>query len=73
MLYIRTDMNNMIATGHVMRCLAIAEAAKEQGEQVTFLLSDEQAVELIEQRGYQTIVLHTSWYDMESELPNCCR
>lgn len=69
MLYIRTDMNNMIATGHVMRCLAIADEAKEQGEQVTFLLADEQAVELVEQKGYQTIVLHTSWYDMESELP----
>lgn len=28
MLYIRTDMNETIATGHVMRCLAIAEAWK---------------------------------------------
>ena len=31
MLYIRTDMNTRIATGHIMRCLAIADAAKELG------------------------------------------
>lgn len=69
MLYIRTDMNNTIATGHVMRCLAIADEAKAQGEQVTFLLADEQALELITQRGYQALVLHTNWNDMESGLP----
>lgn len=69
MLYIRTDMNDTIATGHVMRCLAIADAAKEQGEWVTFLLADEQAVELIEQRGHRAIILHTNWNDMEGELP----
>ena len=42
MIYIRTDMNNIIATGHVMRCLSIAEAARVQGEGTTFLLADAQ-------------------------------
>lgn len=69
MLYIRTDMNTNIATGHVMRCLAIADAAKEKGENATFILADREAVNLVEKRGYQTIVLHTKWDDMESELP----
>lgn len=69
MLYIRADMNDIIATGHVMRCLAIAEAAKVQGEDATFLLADEQAVNLIKERGFQSIVLHTQWNDMEAELP----
>lgn len=69
MLYIRTDMNEEIATGHVMRCLSIADAARNQGEEITFILADKQAAELVSQRGYQIIVLHTQWNDMDAELP----
>lgn len=68
MLYIRTDMNQTVATGHVMRCLAIADAAKDIGEDTTFILADAQAVRLLERRGYQYIVLNTRWDDMDSEL-----
>ena len=68
MLYIRTDMNQTIATGHLMRCLAIADAARTLGEASTFLLADKQAVSLLEEHGYPYIVLHTDWKDMESEL-----
>ena len=68
MLYIRADMNEMIATGHIMRCLSIADAARELGEETTFLLADMQAVELLEDKGYTYIVLNTRWDDMESEL-----
>lgn len=68
MLYIRVDMNTVIATGHVMRCIAIAETAKCSGEDTTFLLADEQAVEILKERGFSYLVLHTKWDDMESEL-----
>lgn len=68
MLYIRADMNETIATGHIMRCLAVADAAREVGENTTFLLADTQAVELLENRGYAYIILNTTWDDMESEL-----
>ena len=68
MLYIRTDMNAQIATGHIMRCLAIADAAKELGEQVTFILADCMAVNLLEERGYEYIVLDSKWNQMEKEL-----
>ena len=69
MLYIRTDMNQVIATGHVMRCLSIADAAKGLGEQVTFILADNQAVPYITDRGCESIVLNTKWDEPESELP----
>lgn len=69
MLYIRTDMNQTIATGHMMRCLSIADAAKIQGEDTTFLLSDEQAVKFLQKRGYQYKILYTKWNEMEEELP----
>lgn len=68
MIYIRTDMNRIIATGHIMRCLAIADAAKTLLEDTTFILSDEQAEDYIKDKGYRTIVLHTPWDNMESEL-----
>lgn len=61
-------MNNKIATGHLMRCLSIADAAKQCGEATTFLLADEQAVEILRSRGHQFIVLHTQWNDMDAEL-----
>ena len=69
MLYIRVDMNNVIATGHMMRCLSVADAAKEMGIETTFIVADEQALSLLERRGYPAIVLNTKWDDMDSELP----
>lgn len=62
-------MNDTIATGHVMRCLAIADAAKTLGEDTTFILADEQAVKILDKRGYSYIVLYTPWNHMENELP----
>ncbi|MCI9023425.1 MAG: UDP-2,4-diacetamido-2,4,6-trideoxy-beta-L-altropyranose hydrolase [Dorea sp.] len=68
MLYIRTDMNNTIATGHMMRCLSIADAAAKFGKRTTFILADEQAVEIIRERGHETVVLYSKWNDMDAEL-----
>lgn len=73
MIYFRVDMNNIIATGHVMRCLSIASAAKSKGIECTFFLSDSQAKELIESKGFQTIVLNSQWNNLEGELPNLKR
>ncbi|MFW5630041.1 MAG: UDP-2,4-diacetamido-2,4,6-trideoxy-beta-L-altropyranose hydrolase [Acetivibrio ethanolgignens] len=69
MLYIRTDVNQTIATGHIMRCLSIADAAREKGESTTFLLADREAAGILEKRGYPYLVLDTRWDDMETELP----
>lgn len=68
MLYIRVDMNDVIATGHVCRCIAIADAAREKGEDTTFILADEQAVPMLIEKRYTYIVMHTKWNDMDSEL-----
>lgn len=46
MLLIRADANTSIGTGHVMRCLALAEAWQDSGGDVTFLASiDAPAIE----------------------------
>lgn len=69
-LYIRVDMNQTIATGHVMRCLSIAEAARDEGADAIFILADVQAEDLIQSKGFRTIVLNSAWNDLEKELPD---
>lgn len=66
--YFRTDGNEIIATGHVMRCLSIADACKDIGHEVTFITADDQCNDLIQQRGYNAINLAGKWNDLEYEL-----
>ena len=68
MLYIRVDMNDIIGTGHVMRCLSIAEAAKQQGIDTIFVLADQNAESFLREKGYEVIVLNSDWKDMDSEI-----
>lgn len=43
MIGIRVDANSKIATGHMMRCLAIAGALKSMGENVIFIVADKES------------------------------
>jgi UDP-2,4-diacetamido-2,4,6-trideoxy-beta-L-altropyranose hydrolase len=52
-----------------MRCLAIADAVKSLGEDVTFLKADEYENDRIVKAGHAIICLNSDWKDMEGELP----
>lgn len=67
MIYFRVDGNEKIATGHVMRCLSIAEALRELGEESTFILADQRPRDLIEEKGFAVHILDTLWDDMDGE------
>lgn len=68
MLYIRADANEIIATGHIMRCLSIAQSYHSlTGEKVIFITADEKGREIVEKYGYQVIVLNTIWNDLDQE------
>lgn len=69
MFYIRTDANETIALGHLMRCLAIADAVKMLGEDVTFIKADNYESIRIVEAGHAVICLNSDWNDMEGELP----
>ena len=69
MIWIRADANREIGTGHVMRCLSVARALAQCGEQVCFLLADESAVPLLKAAGQAYRILHTDYIRMEGELP----
>lgn len=68
MIFIRADANSVIAMGHIMRCMTIAKQLKIQGEDVIFLVADNYAADILEENGYQYIVLNTDWRDMDSEI-----
>ena len=73
-IWIRTDGNEKIATGHLMRCLSIARACADQNKNVIFLAADTQSETLLRERfafpsEFEIKCLHTDYQDMEKELP----
>lgn len=67
MIYIRTDAGPRLGMGHIMRCLSIAGGFYAAGQDVTFILADESVTAFVQERGYQTVVLHTDYTRMEGE------
>lgn len=61
MIYIRTDVNKYIATGHMMRCLSIAEKIQEKNEEVCFIVSDEVSAFFLKDKNFSMIILNVKW------------
>lgn len=68
MIAIRVDGNSEIATGHVMRCIAIANGLKELKQDCMFIVADERSEELLKSSGFTVLVLHSIWNDMDTEI-----
>lgn len=73
MFYIRADANETVGTGHMMRCLAIAEEFRRRGESVTFIVADECSEALVKARRFGVICLHSVWNDLEKETEQLLR
>ena len=78
-IYIRTDGNSKIATGHLVRCLCIAQALESLGKSICFLVSDEDSFSLLQDLAasifddysfsFDVKILETAKYnDLESEI-----
>ena len=67
-LFFRVDVNEQIATGHLCRCLSIADAAKERGIRSVFIFADDNGQEFVQNRGYESVVLNSDWSRLENEI-----
>ncbi len=77
-VYIRTDGNSHIASGHLVRCISVAWACCSLGMDVCFLVSDRESFRLLGELldtvspsdNITAIQLETAQYDdLEKELP----
>ena len=68
MIIFRADGNRHIGSGHVMRCLSIADAFRRAGEDSLFVMAQDQMKDVVENRGHQVKLLGGSYDQMEAEL-----
>lgn len=69
MIVFRADANETAATGHLMRCMTIAEACREKGVECEFWLAEDKETERLRQAGFSYRILGSQWDDLEKELP----
>lgn len=68
MVFFRADSNKQIASGHIMRCISIAQAFMDAGEDVTFLIADENPVQMLERAEMKYYTLHSVWNQLMGEV-----
>lgn len=61
MIFFRVDGNTYIGMGHIMRCLSIANTAKDFGETCRFILSSDECRDIIAINGHEVDVLNTDY------------
>lgn len=70
-IFIRTDASIQLGTGHVMRCLTLADELKQQGSEVTFICRDLEGnlISYIEEMGFKVFRLkyHGKKFDNKEE------
>ena len=72
-LYIRADADAKIGTGHIMRCIALAQAWQDQGGEVTFISHCDSGPlkQRIQEEGFRLISVDCIWSnpaDLKSTL-----
>ena len=67
MILIRADANEIIGAGHLMRCLSIARAFADKGEDVRFITADHKGDSLIHSRGFESLCMVSEYNAMDSE------
>lgn len=68
MILFRADGNAKIGSGHIMRCLSVADAFKRKNRDCLFVLADKAFQPLIESRGYAVYILDSDYCDMDGEI-----
>ena len=69
MIYFRADGNERIASGHIVRCLTLAQRLCKRGSEVAFICADSIPLPMIEEQGIKAINLDSRWDDLSFEIP----
>ena len=69
MILFRADGNSQLGSGHIMRCLSLADALQEKGFCSTFVVAELCMQSLVQKRGYECRVLGSTYDHMDEELP----
>lgn len=64
----RVDANEHVATGHLMRCMTIANECKAMGMECRFYLAEDKMTEKLRENAFPYTVLGTSWEQLHSEI-----
>ena len=67
MIVFRVDGNSHLGAGHIMRCLAIANTAKEMNEECLFVLASGDFEKVVLDNKHRTIVLNSDYSIMNTE------
>lgn len=67
MIGIRVDGNGVIATGHFMRCLSIANGIKKMGLECIFITADEIGMSFLSSYKQNVICLNSRWDNLDKE------
>ncbi len=68
MIGIRTDANDKIAMGHLVRCMSIARQLRKKNLEVVFISSEDDAEKFIVENGFSLICLNNRYDEKEQEL-----
>lgn len=68
MILFRSDGNSDIGSGHIMRCLSIADAIQDNDEKCVFVTSCNQSADFIRSKGYICYSLDSDYRNMDEEL-----
>ena len=67
MIGIRMDANDKIAMGHLMRCMSIAIQLKRKHQDIVFIVSEDYAGNIINEKGFRYICLNNQYDEKEQE------
>lgn len=68
MIFFRADSNKQVASGHIMRCLSIAQAFIDAGEEVEFIVADDNPKPMLERAGVAYTILNSTWNNLMEEV-----